>query len=626
MNRCPSVTRLLFYYLLFYTLLMIVGQVLFLFEETNRTIGAIEYTYLSILVGVVLGQYQYSRNNTASILCRRNYALALLLLGSLTTSFHWLNRDIWMDEYTMAYRLSGEHFNNIFQLAFKQQQPPLDYLLTYFLTKTFGLTEWSLRLRPILSNIFFLFLFWYWLERNMSKRSKLTLFLILLTIFHPKLSYYMLEARQTHFLPPLFMFYLILYQEKKESYSIFSLFFFLLMTCGMQPIILLGSTVLYSALAFLKTRGRLEKVHVRNVLVSFVIFLPLFFVTLNEAKDQSVIGLSTIPSLETVLAVAKVFVIDQKENWIIFTLCYFFLGPFQERQKSLRFLSLYGWGTLLYFVAFTLFIDWLPHPRYLIIIDLLIWASIISLLAAQKEGGFGEKSRNFIMTAIILLILLTTPSKYKLYRGNSVQMKAVYTYLESKAQKEDVALLMSFEELGQWRPDIWVSKEVYAKKADLNYLRRLPFPYHRFKGSYLSLEKLTNNTLNAFLVFYQQDPKEILDNLKKINDSFTTKKINSEVTVLTLPLVGQTNIEKLDYWSNFLSTCLEVVPPRKQAHILESLILLNHSRGDLEGVKKYREIYKKGNFKTENKYLLPNAKVEKKEVLKWIKRLSNEKP
>jgi hypothetical protein len=434
----------------------------------------------------------------------------------------------------------------------------------------------------------------------------------------------MLEARQTHFLPPLFMFYLILYQEKKESYSIFSLFFFALLTCGMQPLILLGSTVLYSGLNFLKTRSRFEKIHVRNVLASFIIFLPLFFVTLNEAKDQSVIGLSTIPSLETVIAIAKVFIIDQKENWIILTLCYFFLGPFPKKQKALRFLSLYGWGTLLFFLAFTLFIDWLHHPRYLIIMDLFMWGSIISLLAEQEERSFGERKRNYIKVIIILFLLIISPAKFQRYRGNSVQMKAVYSYLESKAKKEDVALLMSFEELGQWRPDIWVSKDIYAKNTDLKYLRRLPSPYHRFKGSYLNLENITSNTVNAFLVFYQQDPNEILDKLKKVNHSITTKKINSEVTVLTLPLVGQTNLEKLNSWSNFLNICLEVVPPSKQEHLLESLILLNHSKKNSKGVKKYTEIYKKENFKTDNKYLLPNAKVEKKETLRWLKRLSNE--
>jgi hypothetical protein len=94
---------------------MLSGQVFFLFEENNRTIGALEYAYLSILVGVVIGQYQSSKNEGPFILSKRHYVLALLLFGSLALSFHWLSRDIWMDEYTMAYRLSGEHFNKYFQ-------------------------------------------------------------------------------------------------------------------------------------------------------------------------------------------------------------------------------------------------------------------------------------------------------------------------------------------------------------------------------------------------------------------------------------------------------------------------------------------------------------------------------
>lgn len=97
--------------------------------------------------------------------------IAIFLLGTFLRAKGFLdNSSFWHDECALAWNIKFKNYSDFFGiLNFEQAAPPFFMILTKFLTKIFGFSEWVFRLIPFLISCLSIFAFYFLAKKILNK-------------------------------------------------------------------------------------------------------------------------------------------------------------------------------------------------------------------------------------------------------------------------------------------------------------------------------------------------------------------------------------------------------------------------------------------------------------------------
>lgn len=112
----------------------------------------------------------------------KNVRLNLILLFALSLRFVSLNQSLWLDEAIQVQAVTGHSLKSLFNQYFPGDfNPPLSYLISYFLTRILGTNELILRLPSVIFGIANVWLVYLLVEKILPK-AKITIGKIKLTV------------------------------------------------------------------------------------------------------------------------------------------------------------------------------------------------------------------------------------------------------------------------------------------------------------------------------------------------------------------------------------------------------------------------------------------------------------
>ncbi len=380
----------------------------------------------------------------------------LLFLGLILRLGQYLfNRSLWLDESALALNIINKNFHDLFLPLSYGQIAPFGFLLSEkFLINSFGISEYVLRLFPLISSIFALILFYYLIKKTLSFWS---FFVSLgLFVFSSSLIYYASELKQYSsdlFFGLICMVLFVRLIKRGINFSRFILFFIfgsISLLCSFSSIFILMSLLVYWFIFY--SRKSLTKENLWFLFLS-VFWLSFFSIAYVFLLKDALLNPSIAGYWQEGFSKGMFFSVPFF-NWIIDTFLrifnnplgltlnhlggfLFLLGCFYSAKEDKKFFWLFFFPILFTFI-FSL-VHLYPFKSRLII---FLVPFFVIFTAKGAEFLINLTKDKFPFTGFILIIMLfihpVSLDVYHLFKPRKLEeMNRVVDYLSKNIQKDD---------------------------------------------------------------------------------------------------------------------------------------------------------------------------------------------
>jgi hypothetical protein len=452
----------------------------------------IQYFYALSLFGCLIVTLKYCASS-AKIQRADIYSMAVLLgLFIFSRGILWKYVDIWIDEY-IQYIASFETKRSLIQLAFKDQQPPLDYIFSALSARVLPPSILGLKLGSLLWSFFFsLSLYFYSIKFSVEKVSAIAISctaLLIGPIMTNSFQARPLMLALTSCLFSLNFFFDYLRARKLRELLLFccASFIFTLST-GLQPFVMIFILGLYGFLITLR-----EKTNIKNLVFTFValgvLSLPtLYYLFLGtHATNQ----FAAIDFLHLIAFLKGKYLVD-----LIRFLPEFFLITSTVAGASYllrcRFYNHKYTLSLIYLFSIPLiycsFISYSFQYRYALCFFVPFLMAVVESL-----GEIRPKKRQALVSFGLLFVLIVSfgfKGKTSTFPTHSHPgWRQVWQKLKESSTELDKILILNLRSPGEWRGSELVGKRIFQQKVKGSILSSSRYALKARGGEHIFLDK-----------------------------------------------------------------------------------------------------------------------------------------
>ena len=417
----------------------------------------------------------------------------LILIFVITRYIKFPEMGIWLDEYTQFSIGNVQGYKDTIDLAFRQQQPPLDYILHGFAGTMIGYSPFALKVHASLFALLFLLIVPHalsYLSESLWVRW-IPSFLLLLS--NPLIAY-SIEGRPLMlalFCAMVFMMMALDYLEKGRGVD--SSFCWIVLTgwvflntTGLQPQLFIFFLLCVLAIISIFKGDRSKAgLLLGSGFICFLYQIPIsyYLIALTEETYQfhSHFLEQFLRSLKftSLKKVGEIYNQDILLIKVMGAVSLFGLIPniFKRDTRKIGlfifpFIFLFG-----YFIIYSTFISWNFAIRYVYCSYAGI-AFILGIALCELErlkSRFCKTAVFFILSTIILYggyKNVTTPIVNSVVQIIRPDWQGLYSYLNNEMTKNDFVMRVSTAEYGDWRQIIYVGDYLYANEVVLNQILR----------------------------------------------------------------------------------------------------------------------------------------------------------
>jgi hypothetical protein len=557
------IDRSLFLYILITLITVFVGVFL---RNTNNNIYSyyLAFTILALTFGsfFVISKTENKSTFIHTYIKKKHLLAVVLTCISIITIFAVTREadycySIWLDEYVQFLYGNLVKWNgdgNISNYASTEQQPPLTYYFSGISGFIFGINHFAVKLPTILFSLSF-YLFFPLMVFSLTKDIKLTIGITLFTLAHPILFFYTVEARgySQALLFCLFTIYFTVRAYIDHSSRRWIILFFaqliFVLSIGFQPEMFL-IIVAAAFTPFLFSNSRIYLKHLLVNTFTMIFFLPYLY----HIYISSVVTDKFHASLTNrILNELQNFTLNNywdyyKDigivNYIFWPILLLSVVNILSNFIKFRFINLYEKLTLsliisvltfpwCFTIIFKTFINWHYSPRYYIVFFPLMFICFIFCFLNIKV--------KFVKLSNLLALLLLTSSiilffqKSDFLKYNSRQRRMnwtkIYSHFESNLFPSDRVYHLTFNDIGDWRPDIYVSKQLYTTKTSA-FINNENIHLMNSKsqiGNHLAEKKVKGDLY--FISNSSRNNKKMNTFLDTPNSNFTVTNINGMLII-----------------------------------------------------------------------------------------------
>jgi len=479
---------------LFSTFVALVCLIWFAFIVSIADTSPIKYFYSVGLIACLIATLKFRQ---ATRLSSKDLWFILGLIGfyGLSRFLLWNSVDIWVDEYAQ-YEVFFDNKGSIISMAFKEQQPPLDYVTSALLAKFLPSSLISVKLSSLFWGGFFVVsLFLYLREKAISNWTALGISAF--PLFITPLVRESLQARPLSLalVCAFFSIYYFFKYLRSARTQILFLFvsstFIFLMATGLQPVVMIFCLFLISIPRLIN-----RSVSVRDTFLAFgasaLFSLPTLYLLVGGIQTTSHLGQSLghlISYLKGSYLQALYRFVLEISLVLIFLLGLFFKGGkkkeasevFYEAALCLLFLF------LLPFV-YCLFISYRFDYRYAFCFFAAFFFMLGNLVSLYEQS-FKKALGTFIILVIFSFHFYAQRRENILPAFSHPGWRGIWQELEVISEKKDLLMALNLTTLGEWRAEHLVGALIFDEKIKAKVLSSSRYAPKHLGGSRIYMDK-----------------------------------------------------------------------------------------------------------------------------------------
>ena len=537
-----------------------------------------------------------------------------LLAGFFNVYTQYL-RGTFFDELS---QLSRSIKTNIIKSAAYQQQPPLDYYFSAFVSELWNQqSKFSLRFHAIFSYLFLSFIVPIGLYRFCGSFI-ITIIGSCLFLTNHIIRLHSIYARPlslallTGF---LFLFFYLSYcdnksNEKDNLFPVISSQYLFVMSVGMQPVILIVSLFLSSFILFFeKQRTIFKKLFICHFITALLV-LPIYINMYLKSKVTYKFKISVLETVKSYFINYDFFELFETyffrfyEKPIVF--CVFsaiLIVTISLRKKIPHLTKMTGLTLILFPVIydflFQTLINWGLVERYFITLSLPLILCFTMSLKDIYNHWIHKRWKPLMISPVIICFLLfymqiiaiKNETQFRFpYQDNSIDK--IYLYLEEKGTPKDIVMDFSLTTiLGYQRRDIFYNKQLFYRPnihPKIIKKKRTSMSNIAYNIAFVDFEKHSNKEKQSLFLVVNNENRN--NKAYTVLSSFMKGKSFGKFFVFELPLKGK---NKQTQYINFLHHLLERTPKKQSTYLYETLLYYTCQQKNSKEFKRLLKAYKK---------------------------------
>ncbi len=375
--------------------------------------------------------------------------------------------NIWIDEYSQ-YRRSLSR--DLYQSAFAESQPPLDYLFTFLSVQLFGAKAFALKVGPLLWGYLSLFALFF-MGQTLKVSKKINLLMTTLYLGHPLIIGYHLEGRPYSlalFLGFLcFNAHLSFKKNKTSPLHLLSANILFLLSIGLQPVVFIISTFLSFVLILPHKKRTYTLVNFFSLLLVIPLYLWLISKNSNGFHGDNDTLIFSFNFTTRFFEEGLLFLKGSLLYTGIFVISLLY-SKHKFKKNLPSFIPLFLF-ILLNFIIFSTLIKWNFHLRYILLATPFLFFALFNLL---KDIPIAENIFHTIMSFLVAtnLARIPIPLHENYYFFGHKDWKSLHHYLNQNVSENDEILRINFGHPFDFRVGTLIGRDLYAKPSLLDRL------------------------------------------------------------------------------------------------------------------------------------------------------------